>query len=50
MHLDKERLMASGVCEAGSLQGLGYVFDAGREVEWEGEMENGELHGEGVKR
>ena len=50
MHFERERVTACGVWEGGGLQGLGYVCDHGREVEWEGEMEEGQLNGEGVKR
>ena len=51
LNILNERVVSVGVVSPGNgLHGLGYVYEGGREWEWEGEMQSGQLHGEGVKR
>ena len=46
---ERERLVSAGTLEQGSLNGIGYDFNK-KEFEYEGEMKNGQLDGEGIKR
>lgn len=50
VQLERERLVGAGVVAEGNISGLGYLFDRAAEVEMEGELERGQLHGEGIKR
>lgn len=50
VHLEKERLAAYGVMIEGTILGLGYFYDRAQQVEYEGEIDKNQLHGEGIKR
>ena len=50
IQFQKERLSAAGVTEEGQISGLGYIYDSNQGIELEGEIYNGVLDGEGLKR